>query len=94
MVRLFRWLFWLVALAAVVYFATTVPLGRRTLLGHLVAIASTKEAHELAEGTKEEAKKVVKQVREEVGRDGGSPSEKLNDADREALRKLAHEKTQ
>lgn len=98
MVRLFRWLFWLVALAAVVWFATTVQLGRRTLLGHIVAIAGTREAHDLADGTKEEASKVVEHVRGDLKRDGGVPSkqvaEKLTDADREALRKLAREKSQ
>ena len=40
--RLIRFLFSLVFLAAVIWFAVTVKLGNRTLYGHLRAIFATK----------------------------------------------------
>lgn len=90
--RLFRWLFWLLCFAAVLYFAATVRLGRKTLIGHIVAIAQTREAHDLAEGTKESAEKAIDSVKRDLARDGGAPAERLTDGDRDALRKLAREK--
>jgi hypothetical protein len=62
MFGLVRFFFSLVIFAVVIWFATMVPLGSRTLWGHLRAIAGTQEAKELAEGTKEEAKKVADQL--------------------------------
>jgi hypothetical protein len=59
MFSLVRFLFSLIIFAIVVWFAVSVPLGSRTLWGHLKAIAGTKEAKDFAEGTKEEAKKVA-----------------------------------
>jgi len=59
MFGLVRFLFSLLLLALVLWFATMVPLGSRTLWGHLRAISGTKEAHEFATGTKEEARKVA-----------------------------------
>jgi hypothetical protein len=71
--RLFRFLLSLVFIVIIVYFATTVQLGKRTLWGHLVAIFSTPAAKDLAEGTKEEAKKVADRLRRELGHhDGGT----------------------
>jgi hypothetical protein len=71
--RLFRFLLSIVFIAIIVYFATTVQLGKRTLWGHLVAIFSTPAAKDLAEGTKEEAKKVADRLRRELGHhDGGT----------------------
>jgi hypothetical protein len=69
MFTLIRWFFSLVLFAIVLWFATMVPLGSRTLWGHLKAIAGTKEAKDFAEGTKEEAEKVAKKLRE--GPDAG-----------------------
>ena len=63
---LVRFLISLVMLAAFVWFAVTVPLGKRTLWGHLHAIFGTQEAKDLAEGTKEEAEKVARKVKEEL----------------------------
>jgi hypothetical protein len=91
-VRIFRWLFWTVALSALIWFGTTVRLGRRTLFGHLLAIARTPEAKDLADGTKEEAEKVAERVKRDLHADAGAPSEKLDEADRRALRKLVQEK--
>ena len=50
MLRLLKFLFWLASMSALFYFAATVPLGRRTLIGHLRAIAATPEARDLADG--------------------------------------------
>jgi hypothetical protein len=73
-VGLFRWLFYLLLGAAALWFATTVPLGKHTLFGHLVAIGRTREAHELAQGTEEEARHVAAKLREELAHDGGAPA--------------------
>lgn len=63
---LVRFLISLVMLAAFVWFAVTVPLGKRTLWGHVHAIFATQEAKDLADGTKEEAEKVARKVKEEL----------------------------
>jgi len=70
MFSLIRWAFSLVILAIVIWFATMVPLGNRTLWGHIKAIAGTKEAKDFAEGTKVEAEKVAKKIME--GQDAGT----------------------
>lgn len=104
MFRLIRFLFSLLLLAVVVWFATNIPLGKRTLWGHLRAIFATQEAKDLAEGTKEEAKKVADKVREEMGHDGGhahhpdlgvaqKPLDPVDVNDQRSLDKLVHEKT-
>jgi hypothetical protein len=56
----------LVMFAAFIWFAVTVPLGNHTLWGHLHAIFATQEAKDLADGTKEEAEKVVHKVKDEL----------------------------
>jgi hypothetical protein len=63
---LVRFLFSIVMLLAFVWFAVTVPIGKRTLWGHLHAIFGTQEAQDLAEGTKEEAEKVARKVKQEL----------------------------
>jgi hypothetical protein len=63
---LVRFLISTVMLAAFVWFAVTVPLGKRTLWGHAHAIFGTQEAKDLAEGTKEEAEKVAQKVKAEL----------------------------
>jgi ABC-type uncharacterized transport system permease subunit len=57
-----RFLFSLLVLAIVVWFATMVPLGNRTLWGHIRAISETREAKDFANGTRKEAKKVADQL--------------------------------
>ena len=59
MFSLIRFCFSLLVLAVVVWFATMVPLGDRTLWGHIKAIAGTHEAKDLADGTRKEAQKVA-----------------------------------
>ena len=71
MFALIRFAFSLVLFAIVVWFATNVTLGSRTLWGHLRAIAQTKEAQELADGTKQEARKVADKLLSQS--DGGVP---------------------
>ena len=98
MFTLLRLVFWLFIAALVVWFSATVPLGTRTLWGHLRAIGGTKEAKELAEGTKAEAKKVAELLFER--RDGGAPDlaphdrpmENLSAEDQRALDKLTKKK--
>ncbi len=63
---LVRFLISVVMLFAFVWFAVTVPLGKRTLWGHVHAIFATQEAKDLAEGTKEEAEKVARKVKQEL----------------------------
>lgn len=107
MITLLRWAFWLCALGSMGYFAATVPLGQRTLLGHLRAIASTPEARELGEGAREEAGKVAERVRQQLQAGdggeahkgtgapggGGAPAERLDDKDRKALDRMVRERT-
>ena len=70
---LVRFVISVVMLFAFVWFAVTVPLGKRTLWGHLHAIFATQEAQDLAEGTKEEAEKVARKVKQELHRDDMAP---------------------
>lgn len=93
MFRLIRFLISLAIFAAFIWFATTVTLGKRTLCGHLRAIFSTQEAKDLADGTKEEAKKVADRFRTELAKDGGAPLDPLDDKDRAGLDKLVKQKT-
>ena len=69
MFRLVRWLLSLAVLAMIVWFATNVSLGKRTLFGHLRAIFAAQEAKDLAEGTKEEAGRVADRVKQELAKD-------------------------
>jgi hypothetical protein len=87
MFRLIRFFFSLLMFAVLIWFATTVPLGKRTLWGHLRAIWGTPEAQDLAHGTVEEAKKVAGRVRE-----GAAPAEKVDERDRRKLDELVREK--
>jgi hypothetical protein len=66
MFGLVRFLISLACLAVFVWFAVTIPIGNRTLWGHLRAIAGTEEAKDLAKGTKEEAEKVARKVKDEL----------------------------
>src|SRR5690349_9497407 len=71
MIKLLSWLFSVFLFFVVFWFAVSVPLGKRTLWGHLRAIFATQEARDLAEGTKEQAKRVAERVREELHPDAG-----------------------
>jgi hypothetical protein len=93
MFRLVRWLISLAMTIAFVWFAVTVPLGKRTLWGHVVAIFSTKEAKDFADGTKESAQKVVDKVRAELRKDAGAPLDTLDEKDRRGLDELVKKKS-
>jgi hypothetical protein len=53
-----------------IWFATSVPIGKHTLWGHIVRIARTDEARDLADGAKETAADVAKRVKEEARTEG------------------------
>ena len=53
-------------LFVVVYFAVTVPIGKHTLWGHLVRIARSPEAQDLADGAKETAKDAARRAQQEL----------------------------
>jgi hypothetical protein len=84
--KLIRLALSLAVLAGVVYFSVTVPLGQKTLWGHIKAIAGSKESTELVDGVREKAEHVIRQ-------DGGAkPQDRLTPKERELLRKLIREK--
>jgi hypothetical protein len=77
MFRLLRFLFWTAVLIGFVYFAFAVPLGKRTLAGHIANIWRSPEGKELREGTKEAAAPLVEKARRgakaALSADGGTP---------------------
>ncbi len=64
--RLIRSLISLALLAAFVLIAVTVPLGKRTLFGHVKHIWSSDEAQELVEGVREESGPFLDRVKRGV----------------------------
>ena len=59
--------FKMLALAGVLYFSFFVPLGPRTLYGHMTRIAATAEAHDLISAVSSSAQHVAKDVASRVG---------------------------
>ena len=57
-----RFLLWLAILAALVYVAVTVPLGKKTFVQHVRSIWHTEQVQDLKEGVKETAGPAVKRV--------------------------------
>lgn len=97
-ITLLRWLFWLCAIVSMAWFAATVPLGDRTLMQHLRAIAATPEAKSLGEGARDEAGKMTDRLRRELSDRDAAPSdrppaEKLDDSDRKQLDRVIRERT-
>ena len=96
MFRLVNFLISLMMFAAFIWFAVTVPLGKRTLWGHTQAIFGTQAAKDLADGTKQEAQKVAERVREGLHTPDMSPPprprvvEPLDPVDGKERRKLDH----
>jgi len=66
MFRMIRFLFWLAALAALVWFTVTVPLGKYTLWGHMRRIWHSQETQDMVNGTEEAAKPAVEKVKKAV----------------------------
>ncbi len=91
MFRLVRWLLWLAFFAGVYWVGSTVMLGKRTLFGHLHAIFTTREAKDLADGTKQEAHHLAEKLRDDKPQP--SPLDPLAEKERRALDKLVKEKT-
>ena len=80
MFRLIRWLIGMTLLGALAYGAVTVPLGGRTLWGHLKAIAGTEESKALVDGVKKKAKAV------------SGDADRLTAKERNKLRKLIRDR--
>jgi hypothetical protein len=101
MFALIRFLISLAMLAVFVWFAVTVPIGKRTLWGHARAIWGTQEAKDLADGTKEEAEKVAERVRQELHsvdmgaapRRAHAPLDPVDERDRRNLDRLVKQKS-
>ena len=66
MFRLLRLLFWVFALVAIYWFATTFPLGNYTLWGHIQRIWKSQETKDMVHGTEEAAKPAVEKVKKAV----------------------------
>lgn len=66
MFRLVRLLVSCLLLGSFIWFSTMVPLGRWTLWGHLVRIARTEEARDLAAGARDTAREVARRMRQEL----------------------------
>lgn len=57
-----RFLVYLAIVIALAWFATTVQLGKHTLVGHIRAIWHTEEVRDLEEGVKEKARPAVERL--------------------------------
>ena len=73
------------ALAVLIWFGATVPLGNRTFFGHLRAISDTPQARDLATGTGDEARRVAERIRQEWSHDAGAVTSLHDDADQRAV---------
>lgn len=62
MFRLFSMAFSAATLFVFIWFATSVPLGKKTFWAHLRSIGSTAEVQELADGTREEAGHMMERI--------------------------------
>lgn len=69
MFRLLKLCVSLAGFLAFAWFGATVPLGDRTLFGHLHAIGQTKESQGLVDGTKQVAGPLVDDVKRRMGKD-------------------------
>jgi len=63
--RLLKFLIFTAGLAGLVWWGLTVPLGERTLFGHLRAIGDSKESQELVRGTKQKVGDLKKRMADE-----------------------------
>jgi hypothetical protein len=74
MYRLVRFVISLALILAFAYFAVTVPLGKHTLWGHIVRIARSPEAKDLAEGARDTAREAARRAERELDAQGAPPS--------------------
>jgi len=93
--KLIRWLIGLCLIAGAVYVAAEIPLGDKTLVQHVRAIAGTEEGQQLVEGVKQKAVEVkakatgAAQGEAAAGDDGEADADdRLTDSERKLLRKL------
>jgi hypothetical protein len=75
MFRLLKLCLSLAGFLAFAWFGATVPLGERTLFGHLHAISQTEESKKLADGTKQVAGPLVDDVKRRIGKSDKSEGE-------------------
>ncbi len=75
-----RRLLGLLGLIAFVYLALTVPIGKHTLWGHMVRIARTAEAQDLATGAKATARDVARKAQQELDSPSDSPKPATTDS--------------
>ena len=100
--KLIRLLIGLGLIAGVVYVAVEVPLGEKTLVQHVRAIAGTEEGQELVNGVKQKAVEVKDKAKakatgavakEEATHKGeAGADDELTDKERRLLRKLIKDK--
>ena len=96
--KLIRLLIGLALIAGVVYVAVEVPLGEKSLVQHVRAIAGTEEGQELVEGVKQKAVEVKDKASGAVAKDEAADKDKagaddgLTDKERQLLRKLIKDK--
>jgi hypothetical protein len=98
--KLIRLLIGLALFAGLGYVAVEVPLGEKTLVQHVRAIAGTEEGQELVDGVKQKAVEVKDRATgaaqdEASSGDGGgkaSAGDDLTDKERKLLRKLIKDK--
>jgi hypothetical protein len=66
MFRMLRTLLWLAGMAALVYVAVTVPMGKYTLWGHLQRIWHSQETQDMVKGTEQTVKPAAEKVKKAV----------------------------
>ena len=92
MFKLIKLFIGLLGLAAFVWLGLTVPLGERTLFGHLSAIGQSKESQQLVKGTRQKVGDIKKRIAgDEVNATKAAeapsdPQERLSKADRKEIR--------
>jgi hypothetical protein len=73
-----RFLVYLVIVIALAWFATTVQLGKHTLVGHIRAIWHTEEVRDLKDGVKEKTRPAVQRLERGIhaatGSEHGAPA--------------------
>lgn len=67
-----RFLVYLAIVIALAWFATTVQLGKHTLVGHIRAIWHTEEVRDLKDGVKEKARPAVERLERSIHSAAGS----------------------
>ena len=70
-----RFLFYLAIAIVLVWFATTVQLGKHTLVGHIRAIWPTEQVRDLKDGVKERARPAVERLERGLHAASGSERE-------------------